>query len=167
MRPPLLALALALCACATVRSGVDLDFFRGAYATHFDGIPDRSAICAVVSNRTAAAVGWVRLRLESHSRLGDEPGRWVSYWVWRGHLAPGDSVALELSDPPVADQIRLNLRGAGTGGGPASGRTAQRVDDCSDLVLQARLGSAGRQVVQVVRRNEGAHEEILVASEQD
>lgn len=167
MRPLLLTLALALGACATVQTGVDLDFYRGAYATHFEGIPDRSAICAVVSNRGAAPVGWVRLRLESHSRLGDEPGRWVSYWLWRGHLEPGDSVALELPDPPVADAVRLDLRGAGSGEGSGAGRAARRVDACSEEVLAASLGSGGREVVEVVRRNEGAHEEILVASEQD
>jgi hypothetical protein len=150
-----------------VRSAVDLDRFRGVYTTHFEGIPDRTAVCAVVTNRSGTVVDWLRLRLESHSRLGEEPGKWVSYWLWEGRLDPGRSVTLQLEDPPMADQVRLELRSSGRGSPRRAGRTARRISRCSEAALQARLQKPGGQVLPIVRRNEGAREEILVADQPD
>jgi hypothetical protein len=160
-------LALALLACAGPRPPVDLDRFRGVYTTHFEGIPNRAAVCAVVTNRGAGRVDWVRLRLESHSRLGDEPGRWVSYWIWRGRLDPGRSVALQLEDPPMADQIRLDLRSAGPGTPRVSGRPVRPIRDCSETALRVRLLGPGDQALSVVRRNEGSRDKVLVAGQPD
>jgi hypothetical protein len=163
----LFLLAVVLAACAGPRSPVELDRFRGAYRTHFEGIPDRAAVCAIVTNRGGAPVDWVRLRLESHSQLGDEPGRWISYWIWKGHLGPGQSATLELEDPPMADEIRLDVRSAGPGPPRLLGRPARRVGGCSDAALRARLQLPGGQVVGVARRNDGARDEILVAGQPD
>ena len=171
--PPLLRVALpvlALAACAVsvnTSTGVDLDRFRGVYTTHFEGIPDRGAICAVVTNRSGASLAWLRLRLESDSQLGEEPGHWVSYWLWKGRLDPGQSVALALEDPPMADQIRLKLSSSGSGKARRSGRTARRISRCSETALQARLEKPGGQVLAVARGNEGARDEILVADHPD
>jgi hypothetical protein len=171
--PPLLRLALplfALAACAVsvhTSPGVDLDRFRGVYTTHFEGIPDRAAVCALVTNRSGSGIDWLRLRLESDSQLGEEPGHWVSYWLWEGRLDPGGSVALALEDPPMADQIRLDLGGSGSGKPRRAGRTARRISRCSETALQARLEKPGGRVLAVARRNEGARDEILVADHPD
>ena len=105
-------LLLLICACAKPPS-VTLDSYRGVYSTHFDGIPDQAEICAVVTNRTDRPFTWARLRLRAYPTYGEREGRWTSEWVYRGPLEPGETKALRLVVPPVADQIELELRGAG------------------------------------------------------
>lgn len=157
----LLCLSLGACiSAASARTDVELESFRGVYTTHFGGIPDRSSVCAVLANHSTRPVEWVRLRLESHSALGAKPARWVSHWLYRERLDPGTRVAVELPEPPMADQIRLDLRGAGRGRGPLHGRVAHRVSECSERALNASLSGDGgtrlaakRQWLPVVRRN--------------
>ena len=127
MRLVLLLLAGIGLACAP---GVTLDGYRGLYTTHFDGIPDRALVCAVLTNRGARPVDWVRLRLISSSSLGEQPGRWRSDWVWSGSLEPGGSVAIRLIDPPVAEQMLLRVRGSGRDRKPR-GRPSESAADCS------------------------------------
>ena len=138
---------LALLACAGLSGGlsacvvrsVELERYRGVYSTHFHGIPDRGRICAVISNGRSTPVDWVRLRLASRSALGARPGRWRSMWLYRGRLHPGESVAVELERPPVSDEIRLAVRGAGRGRARRTGRPAVEVPECSERALSAAL----------------------------
>ena len=165
-RSLLAALALAATSCTLVSAPVELDHFRGAYSTHFEGIPDRGSVCALVTNRGLESVEWLRLRLVSASRLGEQPGRWISYWTWSGRLDAGESVALELPDPPMADEIRLELRQSGRGPASGSGRKARAIAACSDDALRVRLERPDRpgvRVVPVALRNRGAHDPVLVA----
>lgn len=151
MRRVLLLLAGIGIACST--PSVTLDRYRGLYTTHFDGIPDRALVCAVLTNRGEEPVDWVRLRLVSSSTLGARPGRrasrrvsrWASNWVWSGRLEPGASVAIRLPDPPVAEHIALGLRGSGRGRTPR-GRTSEAAPGCSIDVLEsaARASLASR-----------------------
>ena len=134
MRLALLLLAGTGIACAT--PGVTLDDYRGLYTTHFDGIPDRALVCAVLTNRGAEPVEWVRLRLVSSSSLGEKPGRWASHWVWSGSLEPGGSVAIRLADPPVAERMLLSVRGSGRGRKPR-GRPSQAAAGCSIAGLRS------------------------------
>ncbi|MFQ5698297.1 MAG: hypothetical protein ACE5IL_08440 [Myxococcota bacterium] len=166
----LLCLGLGACISASgADSRVELERFRGIYTTHFGGIPDRSAVCAVVANRSTQPIEWVRLRLESHSALGEKPARWVSLWLYRGRLAPGAQVSVELAEPPMADQIRLDLRGAGRGRPPGHARTARRVSECSEQALRASLRTSGgtrvasrAQELPVVRRNRTQSERVAL-----
>jgi hypothetical protein len=168
-----LVLVLTLAACAGGTGRLDLDRFRGVYTTHFDGIPDRAAVCAVVSNRGTTPIDWLRLKLESVSHLGGQPGRWVSKWTYEGRLEPGQSVALELRDPPVTEQIQLDVASSGRGTPPAGGRPAHRAEQCSERALLARLEreaggrtAPGREGLTVVRRNDGVRDDdVLVALE--
>ena len=72
-------------------------------------------------------------------------GRLVSHWVLRESLAPGESAAIELEDPPVAQQVTLSVQRAGTSQSPV-GRPARRSEICSQaaLVAAAEAASAGR-----------------------
>ncbi len=143
--PPALAL-LCLVVAGCLRPPVELDRYRGLVATHFDGVPDRAEVCAIVTNRGDAPVGWVRLRLRSWSRLGEEPGAWTTHWIWRGHLAPAASAVIALPNPPVAEEIALEVRASGVGARVAPGRAALATSECSDDALQrmARADGTGR-----------------------
>jgi hypothetical protein len=124
---------------------VTLDLYRGVFTTHFDGIPDRSAICAVVSNRDVRPVEWVSLRLRAYPTYavtdGERVPRWTSMWTYRGPLKPGETQAFRLARPPVADQIELDLRDAGSGEGPLRGRPLMKSEACSEAWLQQKLAS--------------------------
>lgn len=137
MRLSLLPLVLCLYGCAV--QPVTLDLYRGVYTTHFEGIPDESRVCAVISNHGEKRVSWVRLRLRATSRLGEVPGRWTSHWLYEGPIEPGDSVAVELREPPVADQIELDLRRWGSSRPSQPGRQVTASDECSLAALEAAI----------------------------
>ena len=134
---PLLALVTAACASP----GVGLDRYHGAYTTHFDGVPDQAAVCAVIYNDGDQPVDWVRLRLRAYSHLGERPGRWTSRWLWRGRLAPGAYAVIALVDPPVAEELDLVIRASGRGEARGRGRLVKRVVHCSGDHLAKQLGS--------------------------
>jgi hypothetical protein len=102
-RAHLLLALLALSSCAT--GAVRLERYRGAYSTHFEGIPDQAEICAVVRNLGTRPIEWVELRLISTSQLAEAPSTWKSTWVHRGRIEPGAQVALRFDHPPMADEI--------------------------------------------------------------
>jgi hypothetical protein len=154
-----LALALVTLGCAAgAGPRATLDGYRGAWTTHFGGVPDRAGICAVVTNRGATPIDWVRLRLRSFSSLGPEDGRWTSYWVLRETLMPGESAAFALENPPVADEIELDLRDEGSRATAARGRRAYRVGACNESALRAELdrdaSDVGVETHAAVRRGE-------------
>ena len=161
-RPLALAVALLLCACAG--PSVRLDRYRGVYTTHFDGLPDSSRVCALLTHRGGAPVDWIRLRLRAFSPDDQSPSRATSLWIYEGSLAPGESVSVELANPPVAPEIELTLAGAGSGHAPR-GRPLVRTPDCTraSLVAAARGSLLGRtapgiRVQSVIRRGElGKH----------
>ncbi len=134
-----LACAALLCVSGCASSGVRVERYRAAYSTHFEGIPDQTEACAVVRNRGTRALTWLELRVRVSSHFGgDVPLR--SKWVYRGTIAPGESVALRFVNPPAADQIQVASSRAGTGGlGPANGRPLVRTDECSDSSVRAAL----------------------------
>jgi len=144
-RPLLLACCTAVLACST--AGVELRDVRGAYSTHFDGIPDQGRVCAVIHNGSSVPIEWARLRLVSRSSLGERSGRWRSDWLFRGHIEPGESVAVELERPPMADQGSLRIQRAGRGQVRERGRAVHVVRECSTDALSTRLrdADAGRQ----------------------
>ncbi len=144
MRTPPALVPLSLLVLGCLHPTVEIDRYRGLVATHFDGVPDRAEVCAIVTNHGDEPVDWVRLRLRSWSRLGDEPGAWTSHWVWRGHLAPASSVVLALPDPPVAEEIALDVRGSGAGERVPPGRAATRAAECSDSALERLAAQADR-----------------------
>ena len=138
MRIPLCLLALLICACAS-SPGLRLERYRGVYSTHFDGIPDQTRICAVITNAGPLPVSWLRLRLQAFSQLGEVPGQWTSYWLYPKPLAPGQTIAVEFRDPPSADRIKLKVSSAGDGDPPRRGRPLRRTRACSEAALQQQL----------------------------
>ncbi|MEE2704473.1 MAG: hypothetical protein VX614_10685 [Myxococcota bacterium] len=137
MRHLLLALCLAGIGCASTSASVDT--YQGLYSTHFEGIPDRAAICAVVRNTSTEALSWVQLRVHSESHLGATPATWRSNWLYHGRLLPGESVALSLPGPPVSDSLRVEILRAGRGRAPRNGRRAEVVDACTETDLYQLL----------------------------
>jgi hypothetical protein len=134
------------------------------YSTHFDGIPDQTGICAVISNRGRKPLNWVRLRLRSYGQVGRKPGRWRSKWLYRELLMPGQSVVVEFEHAPHAAQIEITIDGAGTGTAPRQGRPLRKASTCSEGVLvreiqrlNADREPQGVQILPLVRRN---HPEI-------
>jgi len=139
-RVHLLLALLALSSCAT--GAVRLERYRGAYSTHFEGIPDQAEICAVVRNLDTRPVEWVELRLTSTSQLADAPATWTSTWIHRGRIEPGAQVALRFEYPPMADQIEVELARFGRDKrAPKNGRPLRLVGECSEESLRATLGS--------------------------
>jgi hypothetical protein len=136
--PPLLALLALLSSCAT--GAVRLERYRGAYSTHFEGIPDQAEVCAVVRNRSTRPVEWVELRLLSTSQLADSPATWKSTWVYRGRIEPGQRIALRFENPPMADEIELAVARVGRDKRvPRNGRPLHVVGECSEQALRAAL----------------------------
>ncbi len=167
--PPLLAL-LVLCSCAP--GAVNLERVRGAYSTHFEQIPDQSEICAVVRNQSARPVEWVELRMRSTSNLADAPATWKSSWVYRGHLEPGQRVALRFENPPMADEIELDVVRVGNGPRvPRNARPLHIVGECSEEALRSALLSEleGRAAPEIeirtaTRLTPDAESDALIAS---
>lgn len=144
LTPPTLALCVlfGLLGCAT--SAVTLDDTRGIHATHFGGLPDETRICAVLTNRGESTLGWLRLRLRAHSDFQGRRGRFTSHWVWNAPLAPGQSVALALENPPAAPEIELTLVGSGSGR-PPRGRPLHATAECSEAALTDVANAAREQ----------------------
>lgn len=135
---PLLVLLALLASCAT--GAVRLERYRGAYSTHFEGIPDQAEICAVVRNRSARPVEWVELRLRSTSQLADAPKAWKSTWIHQGRIEPGETVALRFENPPMADEIELEVVRVGRDGRtPRNARPLRVTAECSEESLRAAL----------------------------
>jgi hypothetical protein len=165
--PPALAL-LSLFVLGCLGPSVEIDRYRGLVATHFDGVPDRAEVCAIVTNRGDAPIDWVRLRLRSWSRLGEEPAAWTTHWVWRGRLAPAESAAIALPNPPVAEEIALDVRENGAGERVPRGRVASLAAECSEEALRrlAQSGGAGRTASGIELRaalRRGDAEAVVVA----
>ena len=161
-------LFVLLVGCAT-SSPVTLDHYAGVYTTHFEGIPDSTRICAVVTNRGDKPVSWVRLRLRAFPVFEERTHRVAASFVYSDGLAPGQSVALELLDPPVAPVLRLTLRGSGSGPAPG-GRALERSEECSQnaLVADARdaagaRSASGIEVHAISTPDDEAPAEILIA----
>jgi hypothetical protein len=164
-------LVVALCASCVSGPTVTLDRYRGVLRTHFDGIPDGSAVCAVLRNGSEQRVEWVGLRLRAYPTHGEKPGRWTSKWLYEGHLEPGQSQAIEFVEPPIADEVELEVRGAGSGPSELVGRKVRKVRECSEASLQRRLSAdvegrtaPGVALYSIVRRNDRSAE-VVVASD--
>ena len=137
-RAPLAFALLSLLSCAS--GAVRLERYRGAYSTHFDGIPDQSEICAVVRNRSGHSLDWVELRLDSSSRLAAEPTRVRSTWLYLGRIEPGERVALRFEHAPMADEIEVRVGRVGSDvRAPLSDRPLRKAHECSDEGLRAAL----------------------------
>ena len=135
---PLLVLLALLCSCAA--GAVRLERYRGAYSTHFEGIPDQAEICAVLRNRSARPVEWVELRLRSTSQLADAPRTWKSSWIHQGRIEPGETVSLRFENPPMADEIELEVVRVGRDErAPRNARPLRITGECSDDSLRAAL----------------------------
>jgi len=161
--------ALVLAACAS--APVTLDRVEGVYTTHFDGIPDQSRVCAVLTNRGSTLVGWVRLRMVAYGSSDERRSRLVSHWVLAKPLAPGQSVAVELLDPPVVREVELSVQRSGAGGRAPVGRPVRRSDACdADAMLAAAQAehagrtASGIEVVGLVDRG-AARRDTLVAGD--
>lgn len=140
-RAPLALALLALSACAS--GAVRLERYRGAYSTHFDGIPDQSEICAVVRNKSGRAVEWIELRLDSKSHLAANPVEWSSTWLYRGRIEPGERVALRFEHAPMADEIEVRVARIGRDDrAPLNGRPLSEAEECSDEALRAALDAS-------------------------
>ncbi len=162
MRYALLASALLLSACASHPQGITLDRFRGVYSSHFDGIPDRSGICAVLQNHGSRDASWVRLTMQAFGAKGDRASRWTSHWLYAHPLRSGESVAVAFENAPHADQIDLRIDRVGRGAHlPRVGRPLLRSRTCNEGELRAALREAARgrqaqgvQLIPIVRRND-------------
>ena len=175
MRPSLGLLAACVglaAACGTTgQHPITLDHFQGVYSTHFDGVPDRTRVCAVLTNHGTRPVGWVRLKLRAFSQQGELPGEWTSYWVYAQPVAPGQTVALSFQDAPQADQIELHVDRLGSGATRPRGRPLRAARGCSGQALRRRLvlGLGDRQppdyrLIPILRRNApAAAREIRIA----
>lgn len=169
MRRLLLLVPLLGTACVSVGPDVSVDSYRGVVATHFDGIPDRSAVCAVLTNRGARPVHWVRLRLRSYPET-EARRRWISKWLYEGTIRPGETRAVRLVAPPVAGAIELQTLDSGRGRPDLRGRPVEDLRSCSERELRAGLArertgrtAPGLASYPIVRR--GSPAEPLVASE--
>ncbi len=163
------ACSLALTACAS--APVTLDRVEGVYTTHFDGIPDQSRVCAVLTNRGSTPVGWVRLRMVAYASSDERRSRLVSHWVLAEPLAAGQSAAVELLDPPVAREVELSVQRSGAGSKAPVGRPLRRSETCDSEALLAAVQAdhAGRtasgiEVVGVVDRG-ASQRDTLVAGD--
>ncbi len=169
MRSVRLFALLVLAALGCAQSAVSLDGYGGVYTTHFDGVPDASRVCALLSNRGERGVDWVRLRLRTFSEYEGVRTRLSSSWVYAAPLAPGESIAVELVDPPVAPEIELRLRGAGRGQVP-SGRLLRASAQCGEQWLLEstlrRLESRSADGIEVhPLRRHGARSDVMLASD--
>jgi hypothetical protein len=118
---------------------VRLERYRAAYSTHFEGIPDQAEACALVRNRGTRAIEWLELRLRVSSHFGADKSL-RSKWVYRGHIEPGQTVALRFVHPPAADEIEVTFARAGADGpAPDNRRPLTLAPDCSDTALRAAL----------------------------
>jgi hypothetical protein len=136
---PLLALLALFSSCAP--GAVRVERYRGAYSTHFEGIPDQAEICAVVRNRSEHAVEWLELRLHATSQLAQSPATWKSRWIYRGRIEAGESVALRFQNAPMADQLVVALVRFGRDDrAPQSGRPLAQTGECSAESLRVVLG---------------------------
>jgi hypothetical protein len=165
----LVGAALLASALGCAGPSVTLDAYEGVYTTHFEGIPDDSRVCALVRNGGTESVSWVRMRLRSFTEFEGRRSRVTSSWVYRGNLAPGQSVAVELHRPPVAPEIRLSLRGSGNGRGPR-GRSVRRSKECTEAGLLERATTAHErrvdanvEVLLVRRRGSASDDALLLA----
>jgi hypothetical protein len=142
-RAPACAALVAALGCAS--SPVSLDRFRGMYVTHFEGIPDRAAVCATLTNRGETEIEWVALRLNAYTahsadaEPAPEPTRWTSSWVYPRRLGPGESQAIRLPNPPVAEQMELTVSRSGRGPVPPRARRAIPSERCSEAGLERTL----------------------------
>ena len=139
---PLCAALALLCSCAS--TPLQLERYRGAYSTHFEGIPDRAEACAVVRNSGPAPIEWVELSLVATSRFEGVETVQRSRWIYREPIAPGKVAALRFVYPPVADRLEVRVERAGRGGAARLGRPLVRTAECSDDALRAALAEAGR-----------------------
>lgn len=153
------ALVCLLTGCVT--PPVTLDLYRGVLATHFDGIPEGSAVCALLTNRGARPVDWVRLRMRGFSTHGERGGRWASTWLYAGRIESGETRAVRLEHPPVVDQMDLRVVGSGPGSANAMGRPVVDSPRCSEAWLRSQLArtregraAPGWSLVPIVRRND-------------
>ena len=169
MRFVRLSALLILGALGCAQSAVSLDGYRGVYTTHFDGVPDTSRVCALLSNRGERSVDWVRLRLRTFSEYEGVHTRLSSSWVYAFPLAPGETIAVELVDPPVAPEIELRLRGAGSGRVP-HGRLVRASTQCGEQrLLESTLrrmesrSADGIEVHPLQRR--GARGDVMLAGD--
>jgi len=154
---PLLALLVLLGSCAG--GAVRLERYRGAYSTHFEGIPDQAEMCAVLRNRSTRPVEWVELRLHSTSRLAETPRTWKSSWVHQGRIEPGQTVSLRFENPPMADEIELEVVRTGHGArAPRSARPLRLTGECSETALRALLDAS-------LEDREAPHIEVRVAAQ--
>ena len=171
MRPPqVLASLLLVCTFGCASAPIELDDYSGVYSTHFGGIPDQSRVCAVIVNRKEHSVDWVSLRLRSYSRSSSRPSRWLTAWVYQGELRPGESVAVELPDPPIADEIALVVHRSGRGASLPAGRVVGAAASCSQTGLTAALqresaerGAVDARVRRMSRRGEPAASGTVIA----
>jgi len=169
MRFARLAALLCLGAIGCAQSAVSLDGYGGVYTTHFDGVPDASRVCALLSNRGEHAVDWVRLRLRTFSEYEGVQARLSSSWVYAFPLAPGESIAVELVDPPVSPEIELRVRDAGHGRLP-HGRLVRASTQCGEKRLLestlARMDSRTADGIEVhTLRRRGPPGDALLASD--
>jgi len=167
----LLVLALLLWGCAS-SAPVSLDHYRGVYTTHFDGIPDQSRICAVVTNTGPVPVQWVRLRLRAYSQLGARRTSWHSNWLYPKPIDVGETVILELIDPPVVDEFELKVVRSGRHPAARPGRPLRRSPDCSESALSAALEqefearvAPGVEIRPMARRNDPTSQVLVAAGE--
>ncbi len=133
----IVALILSCASCA--KPDPWLDGFSAAYTTHFDGVPDQASVCARVTHRGRERLDWIELRLQSFSELGEVPARFRSRWVYLGRLEPGQTISLELANPPAASRVKLRVGRRGTGRPRRPARLASRVETCDDASLARRL----------------------------
>lgn len=137
--PRAAACAAVAAALGCASSPVSLDLFRGMYVTHFEGIPDRAAVCATLTNRSETEIEWVALRLNAFSGPAEAPTRWTSSWVYPRRLGPGESQAIRLPNPPVAEQMELSVSRSGRGPAPPRARRAVPSQRCSQARLEQGL----------------------------
>src|SRR5262245_60558095 len=134
------ALALVLVSgCAS--TPLHVERYRGAYSTHFEGIPDHAEACAVVRNAGPTTIEWLELGLVATHTFEGVERKLRSRWVYRAPIPPGKVVALRFLYPPVADVLEVTLERAGSTG---AGRALVKTAECSDEALRATLAAAGQ-----------------------
>ena len=113
MRFQLAVACAALVSLSCASGDVRLEHYRAAYSTHFQGVPDQAEACALLRNKSARPVEWIELRLRTRSHFGGDAVI-RSKWIYRGHVAPGATLAVRFVHPPIADEIAVGFGRTGT-----------------------------------------------------
>jgi hypothetical protein len=126
----------------------------------------------VITTPGPVPLQWVRLRLRAYSQLGARRASWHSSWLYPKRIEVGETVTLELIDPPVVDGFELKVVRSGRRPAARPGRPLRRSDDCSESALTTALEhefesrvAPGLEIRAMVRHDDPTSQVLVAAGE--